>query len=163
MDVTDPVSIETLFEQVGRLDAVAVALGDVPFKPLAELSREDYIAGFNGKALCQLDVVRIGTPFVRDGGSFTLTTGILAREPIFTGAAASMANGALESFVLAAAVELPRGIRINAVSPSVLAEAEGYHSSFPGFGQVPSAVAGRAFVKSVDGVQTGKVIALEGE
>ncbi|NLA28405.1 MAG: short chain dehydrogenase [Propionibacterium sp.] len=163
VDVTDSASIERLFEQVGHVDAVAVAHGDVPFKPLAELEREDYIAGFRGKVLSQLDVVRIGTPFVRDGGSFTLTTGILAREPILGGAAASMANGALESFVLAAAVELPRGIRINAVSPSVLAEAVGYHSAFPGFGQVSSAVVGRAFRKSVDGVQTGKIIALEGE
>lgn len=163
VDVTDAGSIEHLFNQVGQVDAVAVAHGDVPFKPLAELSREDYVAGFNGKVLTQLDVVRIGTPFVRDGGSFTLTTGILAREPILTGVAASMANGALESFVLAAAVELPRGIRINAVSPSVLEEAEGYHSSFPGFGRVSSAIVGRAFVKSVDGVQTGKAIALEGE
>lgn len=162
VDVTDPESIARLFENVGTVDAVVAAFGSAPFSNLADLSREDYLAAFTGKVLSQLDVVRIGTPFVRDGGSFTLTTGILAREPIRTGAAAAVANGALESFVLAAAGELPRGIRINAVSPTVLEEATSYHSSFPGFARVPAATVGRAFVKSVDGIQTGKVFALDG-
>ena len=67
-----------------------------------------------------------------------------------------MANGAVESFVMAAATELPRGIRINVVSPSVLAEAEAYHAFFPGYPQVPAAEVARAYVRSVDGVETGK-------
>jgi NAD(P)-dependent dehydrogenase (short-subunit alcohol dehydrogenase family) len=162
VNVTDPDSIRQLFDQVGTVDAVVAAFGDVPFRPLADLSRDDYLAAFTGKILSQLDVVRIGTPFVRDGGSFTLTTGILAREPILTGAAAALANGALEAFVRSAAGELPRGIRINAVSPTVLEEATGYHSAFPGFARVPATTVGRAFVKSVDGIQTGQVIALDG-
>ena len=157
VDVTDPDSIDRLFEQVGQLDAVVCTLGDAPFRPIAELSRDDYLAAFTGKALCQIDVVRIGEPYVRDGGSFTLTSGILAREPILTGVAAGMANGAVESFVLGAAAELPRGIRINVVSPSVLAEARSYHSAFPGFERVPAETVAQAFVKSVDGVQTGRV------
>lgn len=161
VDATDPASIERLFAEVGDVDAVVVALGSVPFRPLAELSRDDYESAFRSKVLAQLDVVRIGTPFVRDGGSFTLTSGILAREPIATGAAASLVNGALESFVLAAATELPRGIRINAVSPSVLEDAPSYHSSFPGFVPVSSYRVGQAFAKSVLGVQTGQVLAVD--
>lgn len=161
VDITDPALIERLFDAVGQVDAVIVAVGEVPFAPLAELGREQYDSAFRGKVLSQLDVVRIGTPFVRDGGSFTLTSGILAREPIATGAAASMANGAVESFVLGAAAELPRGIRINAVSPSVLADAPAYHSSFPGFVPVSSHRVGQAFAKSVLGVQTGRVLAVD--
>lgn len=161
VDTTDEASIEALFAEVGEVDAVIVAVGSVPFKPLDALTRDDYRAAFLGKVLSQLDVVRIGTPFVRDGGSFTLTTGILAREAIATGAAASMANGALESFVIGAAVELPRGIRINAVSPTVLADAPGYHDTFPGFLPVTSEVVGLAFVKAVEGVGTGRVLALD--
>ena len=111
----------------------------------------------------QLDVVRIGTPYLADGGSITLTTGVLAREPIRTGAASAMANGALEAFVMAAAVELPRGIRINAVSPTVLVEATAYHPSFPGFTQVSAAAVGQAYVKAVEGFQTGQVYALDGQ
>jgi NAD(P)-dependent dehydrogenase (short-subunit alcohol dehydrogenase family) len=161
VDTTDEASVEALFAEVGEVDAVIVAVGSVPFKPVEELTRDDYRAAFLGKVLSQLDVVRIGTPFVRDGGSFTLTTGILAREPIATGAAASMANGAVESFVIGAAPELPRGIRINAVSPTVLAEATGYHDAFPGFPPVASDVVGLAFVRAVEGVGTGRVLALD--
>lgn len=161
VDTTDEASIEALFAEVGEVDAVIVAVGSVPFKPLEDLTRDDYRAAFLGKVLSQLDVVRIGAPFVRDGGSFTLTTGILAREAIATGAAASMANGAVESFVIGAAVELPRGIRINAVSPTVLADAPGYHDAFPGFAPVASDVVGLAFVKAVEGVGTGRIIALD--
>ncbi|HXH33797.1 MAG TPA: short chain dehydrogenase [Plantibacter sp.] len=161
VDTTDEASVEALFADVGEVDAVIVAVGSVPFKPLDALTRDDYRAAFLGKVLSQLDVVRIGTPFLRDGGSFTLTTGILAREAIATGAAASMANGALESFVIGAAAELPRGIRINAVSPTVLEDAPGYHDSFPGFAPVASDVVGLAFVKAVEGVATGRVLALD--
>ncbi len=157
VDVTDSASVERLFAAVGQIDAVIVAVGEVPFRPLDALRRSDYEAALRGKVLSQLDVVRIGTSYVRDGGSITLTSGILAREPIATGAAASLANGAIESFVVAAATELPRGIRINAVSPSVLEDAPSYHSSFPGFVPVSSHRVGQAFVKSVLGVQTGQV------
>jgi len=161
VDITDPASIERLFASVGQVDAVIVAVGEVPFAPLADLGRDAHESAFRGKVLSQLDVVRIGTPFVRDGGSITLTSGILAREPIATGAAASMANGAVESFVVAAAAELPRGIRINAVSPSVLEDAPAYHSSFPGFVPVSSYRVGQAFAKSVLGVQTGQVFPVD--
>jgi hypothetical protein len=132
----------------------------VPFKPLAELTGEDYLSAYRGKVAAQVDVVRLGTPHVTDGGSITLTTGILAREPIRTGAAAALANGALESFVISAAAELPRGLRINAVSPTVLTEATGYHAFFPGFPPVSAADVGQAFVRSVHGVETGQVFAL---
>lgn len=155
-DMTDPGSVRSLFERVGPLDAVVSCAGVVPFKPLAELSAEDYRAGLESKVLGQLNLVTEGLAHVRDGGSFTLITGVLSREPIATGAAASTANGAVESFVMAAATELPRGIRINAVSPSVLAEAHAYHASFAGYPQVPAADVARAYVRSVDGVETGK-------
>lgn len=161
VDIVDPASVERLFASVGQVDAVIVAVGEVPFRALDELGRGDYESAFRNKVLSQLDVVRIGTPYVRDGGSITLTSGILAREPIATGAAASLANGALESFVLAAATELPRGIRINVVSPSVLEDAPAYHSSFPGFVPVSSYRVGQAFSKSVLGVQTGQVFPVD--
>ncbi len=157
VDISDPRSIEEMFSRTGQLDAVVICVGKAPFKPLAELTREDFMAGFTHKVLGQVEIVQQGTPALRDGGSFTLTTGILAREPIRTGAASSLANGALEAFVMAAAVELPRGIRINAVSATVLAEAPSYHGSFRGFTQTPAATVAQAYVKSVEGVQTGCV------
>ncbi|MFE4545019.1 short chain dehydrogenase [Arthrobacter sp. NPDC056727] len=161
VDLAEPESVRRMFDQVGTVDAVISCTGSVPFKPLAELTDKDFRSGFEDKVLGQVNLVQLGAEFISDGGSFTLTSGVLAREPILTGAAASLANGALESFVMAAAAELPRGIRINAVSPTVLAEASGYHEFFPGFSQVPADEVGRAYVKSVEGIQTGQVFALD--
>ena len=161
VDLADCDSIPRMFDQVGTVDAVISCTGSVPFKPLSELTDKDFRAGFEDKVLGQVNLVQLGAEYISDGGSFTLTSGVLAREPILTGAAASLANGALESFVMAAAAELPRGIRINAVSPTVLAEASGYHEFFPGFSQVPADEVGRAYVKSVEGIQTGQVFALD--
>jgi NAD(P)-dependent dehydrogenase (short-subunit alcohol dehydrogenase family) len=155
VDLTDPNSIAAMYEQVGKVDAVIAATGKVPFKSITELTLEDYRSGIADKVLGQIELVRRGIEFVNDGGSFTLTTGILARAPIPTGTVASVANGALESFVMAAAIEMPRGIRINVVSPSVLVEATGYHSYFPGFDQVTLKAVGKAYAKSVNGKKTG--------
>lgn len=158
VDVTDPASIRSLFERVGPVDAVVVAVGSVPFKPLTDLDRDDYLAAFTGKTLAQLDVLRVALDHVTDGGSITLTSGVLAREPIATGAAAAMANGALESFVITAAAEAPRGIRINAVSPDVLANSPGYFSTFPGHRPVTDDEVGQAYVRAVEGIVSGRVL-----
>ncbi|KUF06808.1 short chain dehydrogenase [Leucobacter sp. G161] len=156
VDIEDPASIQRLFETVGRVDAVICAVGSAPFKPASDLSLDDFDAAYRGKVFSQLAVFTSALPYLTDGGSITLTTGILAREPVRTGAAASLANGAIEAFVMAAAPELPRGIRINAVSPSVLREAHGYHALFAGFEPVPSERVGLAFVRSVEGIESGR-------
>lgn len=160
VDVNNPESIAEMYKRVGKLDAVAFAAGKVPFKPLTELTREDFVAGLTDKAIGQIDLVLKGTDYLSDGGSFTLMSGVLAREAILTGAVASAANGAIESFVMAASVELPRGIRINSISPNVLVESPGYHDYFPGFEQVKLADVVRLYVKSIEGPQTGQIYKL---
>ena len=160
VDVNNPDSISEMYKRVGKLDAVAFAAGKVPFKPLTELTREDFVAGLTDKAIGQIDLVLKGTDYLSDGGSFTLMSGVLAREAILTGAVASAANGAIESFVMAASVELPRGIRINSISPNVLVESPGYHDYFPGFEQVKLADVVRLYVKSIEGPQTGQIYKL---
>lgn len=157
VDLLDARSIENMFAELGRFDAVVSAFGSAPFKRAPELQPEDLLSAFNGKVLSQLNLVRIGLEYVNDGGSFTLTTGILAREPLPAASAAAMANGAVESFVMSAAGEMPRGIRLNVVSPNVLASAPGYHDAFAGFEPVADERVGNAFVRSVDGIATGRV------
>lgn len=158
VDLEQPDSIQALFTQIGSVDAVVSTVGHVPFRSLEELSRDDYLRAFTGKVLNQIDLVRISVPFIRDGGSITLTSGVVGRVPIAAGVAAAMANGAVEAFVRAAAVELPRGIRINVVSPNVLAAAEAFHSSFPGLTPVSDDVVGQVFRRAVDGMETGQVL-----
>ena len=161
VDVKDPASIKAMYEKVGKVDAVASCIGKVAFKPIAELTYEDYLMGLKDKALGQVELVRAGIDFLNDGGSFTLMTGVLARDPIPAGSVAALANGAIESFTLAAAIDLPRGLRINTVSPNVLVEATSYHASFPGFHQVTAQSVADAYVKSILGKQTGQIYKLD--
>ena len=161
VDVKDPASIKAMYEKVGKVDAVASCIGKVAFKPIAELTYEDYLMGLKDKALGQVELVRAGIDFLNDAGSFTLMTGVLARDPIPAGSVAALANGAIESFTLAAAIDLPRGIRINTVSPNVLVEATSYHASFPGFHQVSAQSVADAYVKSILGKQTGQIYKLD--
>ncbi|MEV4442766.1 short chain dehydrogenase [Streptomyces sp. NPDC049577] len=157
-DITDPGSIDALYREAGSVDAVVCTAGGVPFRPLAELTHDDLRTAAHDKLLGQIELVRRGIPAVTDGGSFTLVTGILSDEPIRTGALASMANGAVDAFVRAAATELPRGLRINSVSPTVLTEsAAKYEAFFPGFEPVGAHAAALAYRRSVEGVQTGRV------
>ena len=160
VDIASGESIAAMFAAVGTVDGIVVASGAVPFKPLTELGREDYMAGFLSKTLGQIEVVRQGIGHVTPGGSITLTSGVIAREPIATGAAAAMANGALESFVITAAAEAPHGIRINAVSPNVLANSPHFHPTFPGQRPVSDEEVGRSYVLAVEGIVTGRVIAI---
>ena len=161
VDVKDPSSIKAMYEKVGKVDAVASCIGKVAFKPVTELSYEDYLMGFKDKALGQVELVRAGINFLNDNGSFTLMTGVLARDPIPSGSVAALANGAIESFTLAAAIDLPRGLRINTVSPNVLVEATSYHPSFPGYHQVSAQSVADAYVKSILGKQTGQIYKLD--
>lgn len=159
-DITDPAQVAEVYERAGRVDAVVSAAGSAPYKPVAELTPEDYLAAFRGKVLSQIDLVRQGIPRIAERGSFTLITGVLAREPIPTGSAASMANGAVEAFVRAAAIEIAPQ-RINAVSPTVFTESLAeYGDYFPGMPPVDLADVTQAYVRSVEGAQTGQVYTL---
>ena len=107
VDITDAASIESMYRSVEGLDAVVCAAGPAKFGPFAELTEEDFYVGLRGKLMGQVNLVRIGQKYLNDGGSFTLTTGILADDPVFGSTGLSLVNGALHSFVLAAAQELP--------------------------------------------------------
>ena len=158
VDSTDPASVEKLFREIGKVDGVVTTTGKVHFGPLPEMTVEQFWIGLRDKLMGQINVVLLAQPYVNDGGSFTLTSGILAEEPIRFGASATTVNLALEGFVRSAAIELPRGIRINVVSPTVLAESmEGYAPFFRGFEPVTAQRAAQGYLRSVEGAQTGRV------
>ncbi|CAN7556916.1 short chain dehydrogenase [Variovorax sp. LjRoot290] len=158
VDITSDASVEALFAAVGPLDAIVSAAGNLFFGPLASMRPADFNVGLQDKLLGQVRLALLGQHVLRDGGSITLTTGIVAEEPIRQGANATAVNSAVEGFVRAAATELPRGLRINAVSPTVLTESlPSYGSFFPGFESVPAARAALGYVRSVEGSQTGRV------
>lgn len=158
VDITDKQSIENMYKSVGKIDAVIMATGKTPFKPLKEMTSEDYLAGLNHKLMGQVNVVLEGLNHLNTGGSFTLTSGILNKDPIAQGSSAAMVNSALEGFVKSIAIEMPHEIRINIVSPTVVTESmDKYADYFRGFKSVSAEDVALAYSKSVEGKQTGKI------
>jgi len=159
VDITDSQSIKAMFESVGNLDAVACIAGDAKWAPFDAMSEEDFYIGLKSKLMGQVNLVRIGQNYLNAGGSFTLTTGILADHPVVSTTSAAMVNGGLHSFVKAASLELKNRIRINVVSSGLVEDAvEKYEAYFPGHNPIPMRKVINGYVKSVEGKGTGEII-----
>ena len=162
MDIGDIDSIRAMYRQVGRVDAVVSAIGHVHFGPVHEMTGGQFMEGILGKVLPQVNLVLEGFDYVNDGGSFTVTSGVTNRDPIPGGSCAAAANGALDGFVRGAAVDMPRGIRINAVSPEVLEACRAqYDGFFRGHVHVSNEAVGLAYSKAVEGCLSGQVLIVD--
>ena len=159
VDLMDEASVRAMYRQVGKVDAVVSTAGHVHFGPVSEMTPDQFRKGLNDKLMGQVNLVLLGFEHMNDGGSFTLTSGVLDRDPVRKGSSAAAVNGAIGAFVKGAAIEMPRGIRINAVSPGLLEDsAVKYDGFFPGHEPVTAARVGLAYAKSVEGALTGQVI-----
>ncbi|MBM7616987.1 NAD(P)-dependent dehydrogenase (short-subunit alcohol dehydrogenase family) [Weissella uvarum] len=157
VDLTLPESIEQMYATVENIDHVISTAGQTTAKPLVEMKPTDNQLSIDSKLLGQINLVLLGQHIINDGGGFTLTTGVKKDDPIVGGASAAMANGGITAFVKTAAIELPRGLRINSVSPNIVEESfEQQKDTFMGFTPVPISKVANAFVKSVVGQQTGQ-------
>ena len=162
VDVMDEASVAALFKTVGQVDAIITTTGHGHFGPVAEMTPQQFRKGIDDKLMGQINVALLGMAHVKDGGSITLTSGVTNRDPIRKGSNAAAVNGAIDDFVRAAAIEMPRGVRINAVSPGLLEEsAKKYDGFFPGHVPVSSARVGLAYTKAVEGALNGEVIAVD--
>ncbi|WP_432844887.1 short chain dehydrogenase [Amycolatopsis sp. CA-161197] len=159
-DITDVGSLQALFAGLGGFDAVASAAGDVFPAPFEEATDEQWAGSLASKGMGQVNVVRAALPYLADGGSFTLVSGVLTDEVTVAATIGATVNHLVEGFVKAAATELPRGIRINCVSPTVLAESTAYHPYFPGFTPVSAAEVAQAYLRAMANPGTGRVLKL---
>jgi NAD(P)-dependent dehydrogenase (short-subunit alcohol dehydrogenase family) len=157
VDITDVASIRALYQRVGQVDAVVSAAGNARFAPLAQLGDDDFAYSLSDKLMGQVNLVRYGLPIVRDGGSITITSGVLAQSPMPGSAAVSLVNAGLEGFARAAALEAPRGVRVNVVSPGWVTVTLAALGMDPSTGITPEDVA-RVYVASVTGSMTGEVL-----
>lgn len=162
VDITANESIRQLFEQVGPFDALVSTTGKVHFGAFEEMNATHYDVGLRSKLMGQINLVLLGRDYINDRGSFTLTSGILSHDPIRFGSSASMVNAAIDGFVIGAAIEMPKGIRLNVVSPGIVEE------SVPAIGQfflghepVPVSRVALAYSKSVEGLRTGQIFRVE--
>lgn len=157
-DITDVAAIEKMYREAGAFDALICTAGPTFVGPWSRLTDQEFRKGIEGKLMGQVNLVLIGQHYINPKGSFTLITGALTKEPQRHFANASAANGAVEAFVRAAAIELENGIRINAVSPTVIENSPQYFPFFPG--EIPTTMKAleAGFRKSLFGAGTGQVI-----
>ncbi len=159
-DISKRDSLSDLFRRVGPFDAVANAAGDVFPGPLERSTDAQWAASIAAKGMGQINLVRAALPFIADKGSFTLISGVLTDEYIHGGTIGTTVNHLVEGFVKAASAELPRGLRINCVSPTVLAESTAYHAAFTGFTPVPAAEVALAYLRAISTPITGRILKL---
>ncbi|WP_411031746.1 short chain dehydrogenase [Spongiimicrobium sp. 3-5] len=159
VDIAASDSIEELFKKVGAVDAIICAAGDAKWAKFQHLSESDFFIGLRSKLMGQVNLVRIGRQYLSPGGSITLTTGILADDPVALTTSAAMVNGAIHSFVKAVQLEIENGIRINVVSSGMVEDAaEKYGTYFPGHNPIPMDKVVNGYVRSVLGKGSGEVI-----
>ena len=159
VDFSDAASIKAMFESVGFLDAIVAIAGDAKWDKLDNLSEDDFYIGIKSKMMGQVNVVRIGKNYLNPNGSITLSTGILADDPVDMTTSAAMVNGAINSFVKAAALELEDGKRINVVCSDLVEDSfEKYKNYFPGNTPVPMHKIVDGYVKSIEGKITGRIL-----
>lgn len=157
VSLEDPKAIAQMYAALDPVEAVICAAGEAKFAPLAQLTDEDFAFSIRSKLLGQVNVIRLGLTHVVDGGSITVTSGILATQPSPGSGAVSLVNAGLEGFVRAAALEAPRRIRVNVVSPPWVTETL-QALGMPLAGGLPAAVVAEAYVRSLEGNQTGAVL-----
>jgi NAD(P)-dependent dehydrogenase (short-subunit alcohol dehydrogenase family) len=157
VDIARPDSIRTLYAKVGTVDAIISAAGPARFKPLPDLTDDDFAFSLQNKLMGQVNMVRYGFAAVRDGGSITITSGSLSREPMVGSAAVSLVNAGLEGFGRAAALEAPRGIRVNVVAPPWVTETL-KALGMPLEGGLPATTVAQAYVRVVEGRDTGRTV-----
>ncbi|MFP2996467.1 short chain dehydrogenase [Spongiivirga sp. MCCC 1A20706] len=163
VDIANSKSIETMFQSVGMIDAIVCIAGEAKWAPFKDLTEDDFHIGLKSKLMGQVNLARIGLEYLSEGGSITLSTGILADDPVPMTTSAAMVNGAIHSFVKAAALELEHNHRINAVSSGLVVDAvDKYREYFPGHNPVSMDKVVNAYVKSIEGKISGQVIRIYG-
>jgi NAD(P)-dependent dehydrogenase (short-subunit alcohol dehydrogenase family) len=157
VDITQPDSLRALYAKAGTVDAIISAAGSARFKPLADLTDDDFAFSLQNKLMGQVNIVRYGFAAVKDGGSITITSGILSQEPMVGSGAVSLVNAGLEGFGRAAALEAPRSIRVNVVSPPWVTETLKAYG-MPLEGGLPAATVAQAYIRLVEGRDTGRTV-----
>ena len=159
VDLTDINSIRSLLASIPSLDSIICIAGEAKWDDFKDLSEEDYYIGIRSKLMGQVNLVRIGQDYLKSKGSITLSTGILADDPVIKTTSAAMVNGGLHSFVKAVALEIENELRVNVVSLGVVEDAyEKYKDFFPGHNPISMSKVVNAYVRSVEGRGNGEII-----
>ncbi len=158
IDISSTDSIQCFFRDLGKVDAIINIAGEAKWAKFDDLSEEDYYIGIKSKMMGQVNLVRIGHNYLSDGGTITLSTGILADHPVPMTAGAAMVNGAIHSFAKAASMELAPRVCLNVVSLGLVEDsADRYGTYFPGHIPVPMEEVVGIYEKALQTKETGHI------
>ena len=159
VDITSREAIEAMFKKVSSVDALICTAASGAMDDFETLTAETLYDNMRGKFFGQAQLVLTGQHYLNNNGSFTLTSGIFADEPAKGVTGGGVVSGALHSFVLSAALELKRGLRVNVVSPGMVEDsAKDYGHLFPGLRPIPMTEITDAYLQCLNTDITGKIL-----
>jgi NAD(P)-dependent dehydrogenase (short-subunit alcohol dehydrogenase family) len=117
LDVTNEGAVQKFFEAMGGLDHLVYCAGDA--LPPAVTTTDEARSFFEVRFWGMYIAARAASPYVRKGGSITLTNGILAQRPWKGWSVVSAVAGAVESLTRGLALDMAP-IRVNTVCAGVV-------------------------------------------
>lgn len=156
VDLSNPNSLKELFAKVGEVDSIICTAGVVNFDSWDNEDDANWDFGIANKMMGQINTIRFGKNYVKDGGSIILSTGVLAQYPMEGSCVVTTVNAAVEAAVKSAAFEL-KNIRVNAVSPGWVKETmEKYGmDSTPG---MPALEVAQYYVDLIEASNSGEIV-----
>ena len=155
VDLQKPETLENISKQHPDVDAILCVAGDATFGQLDSLTDDDIEFSLSNKLMGQINLVRFARKLMKDNGIIVLTTGILAQNPNPGTPMLTMINRGLEGFVEAASLDMPKNLKLHAVSPPMAketAEKLGW-----GKGGVPANEIAKLYQEAITSSQQGKI------
>lgn len=121
-DITKPTDIQTLVQELPKLNGVVFSTGISIIAPSGFITEEDYTktfkTNFEGSLMLSNAIIR-KKKIVKKACSFVFISSISTRYPFVGGALYVSAKTAMEGYARTLALELaPKGVRVNCVSPA---------------------------------------------
>lgn len=118
VDLTDDTSIAALADRVGPVDHLVSTASARARGMLVDLDRDALRRSFDTKVIGPVMLAQHFASQFRDGGSFTLFSGVAAFKPAAGYLGVAITNGAADFLARSLAIEMAP-VRVNAISPGV--------------------------------------------
>ncbi len=140
---------------------MVLAAGNGEMGDVKELTDEQFQVAVNSKLMGQVNLVRKGLSKVKDGGMFILTGGIFVTKPWPGTSSLAVANGGVDAFARAAALDLKESHKINVIHPPLVRESA-IAFGMDGDPYPPAAEVAETYLTVLKSDKTGESVFMEG-
>ncbi|MGR5062385.1 SDR family oxidoreductase [Photobacterium sp. DNB22_13_2] len=125
LDINDEQSVYHYFESIGAFDHLIITAGSyAPSGKVIDVDISQAKTAFDTKFWGAINTTKQAARYIKQGGTITLTSGMLSRKVVASNYVKTAINAAIEAVTKVLAKELAP-IRVNAVSPG-LTKTEAY-------------------------------------